>query len=160
MKFYLLLNYKIVIKNYIPENEDEAAYDEGVLQLTRDILSGNAPDLIDLSNIDYQRYSGSGMFEDLYPYIHQDKEFKNRNLNQNILKLLLDNYNLSEEGALEINALKDDYEYSLQLEALVNGEVYQSQSEIEQQEEEEAEKYSDLEDILPEEEEYLNGIGD
>ena len=60
----------------------------------------------------------------------------------------------------EINALKDDYEYSLQLEALVNGEVYQSQSEIEQQEEEEAEKYSDLEDILPEEEEYLNGIGD
>ena len=79
---------------------------------------------------------------------------------QNILKLLLDNYNLSEEGALEINALKDDYEYSLQLEALVNGEVYQSQSEIEQQEEEEAEKYSDLEDILPEEEEYLNGIGD
>ena len=98
-------DYKIVIKNYIPENEDEAAYDEGVLQLTRDILSGNAPDLIDLSNIDYQRYSGSGMFEDLYPYIHQDKEFKNRNLNQNILKLF------EEDGAL----------YALPSKYIVNG---------------------------------------
>lgn len=80
---------------------------------------------------------------------------------QNILKILQDKYSLSEEGAWEINALKNDYEYSLQLEALVNGEVYQSQSEIEQQEEEEAEEaeYSDLEDLLPEEEEYLNDSG-
>lgn len=81
---------------------------------------------------------------------------------QNILKILQDKYSLSEEGAWEINALKDDYKYSLQLEALVNGEVYLSQSEIEQQEEEEAEEeaeYSDLEDLLPEEEEYLNDSG-
>ena len=78
---------------------------------------------------------------------------------QNILKILEEKYSLSEEGAWEINALKSDYEYSLQLEALVNGEVYLSQSEMEQQEEEEAEEeaeYSDLEDLLPEEEEYLN----
>lgn len=78
---------------------------------------------------------------------------------QNILKILEEKYSLSEEGAWEINALKSDYEYSLQLEALANGEVYLSQSEIERQEEEEAEEeaeYSDLEDLLPEEEEYLN----
>lgn len=81
---------------------------------------------------------------------------------QKILKILQDKYSLSEEGAWEINALKDDYKYSLQLEALVNGEVYLSQSEIERQEEEETEEeaeYSDLEDLLPEEEEYLNDSG-
>lgn len=81
---------------------------------------------------------------------------------QNILKILQDKYSLSEEGAWEINALKDDYAYSLQLEALVNGEIYQTQAEIERQEAEEAEEeaeHSDLEDILPEEEEYLNDSG-
>ncbi len=78
---------------------------------------------------------------------------------QKILQILQDKYSLSEEGAMEINALKDDYEYSLRLEALVNGEVYQSQSEIEQQEEETESEYSDLEDLLPEEEEYLNDSG-
>lgn len=76
---------------------------------------------------------------------------------QSILKMLQEEYGLSEAGALEINALESDYEFSLQLEALVNGEVYQSEEELEQQQEEEAEKYDGLEDILPEEEEYLNG---
>lgn len=75
---------------------------------------------------------------------------------QSILELLQGGYGLSEAGAMEINALESDYEFSLQLEALVNGEAYQSEEEMEQQQEEEAEKYADLEDILPEEEEYLN----
>ena len=80
---------------------------------------------------------------------------------RNILDILQEKYALSEEGALEINAIKSDYEYSLQLEALVNGETYQSQSEIAQQEEEaEEQAFPELEDLLPEEEEYLNGSGD
>lgn len=79
---------------------------------------------------------------------------------QTILGILQENYSLSEEGALEINALESDYEYSLQLEALVNGEVYQSQAELEQQEEEEAANLPDLEDMLPEEEEYFNDSSD
>lgn len=103
--------YKIVIKNYIPEDKEyeEIDFDEAVSLLTRDILTGNAPDLIDLSGIDYARYSGSGMFEDLYPYIRQDEEFQNRNLNQTILKLF------EEDGALyalpsgyKINALASE----------------------------------------------------
>lgn len=79
---------------------------------------------------------------------------------QTILGILQENYNLSEEGALEINALESDYEYSLQLEALVNGDVYQSQAELEQQEEEENVNLPDLEDMLPEEEEYFNDSTD
>lgn len=79
---------------------------------------------------------------------------------QSILRILQEQYALSEVGALEINAIKSDYEYSLQLEALVNGETYQSQAEIVQQEEEAAQAFPELEDLLPEEEEYLNGSGD
>lgn len=79
---------------------------------------------------------------------------------QNILKILQEGYSLSEEGAIEINALESDYEYSLQLEALVNGTVYQSQAELEQQEEEETANFPDLEDMLPEEEEFFNDSSD
>lgn len=79
---------------------------------------------------------------------------------QNILNILQEQYSLSESGALEINAIDSDYEYSLQLEALVGGEVYQSAEEIRQLEEEEAANLPELEDMLPEEEEYLNGSSD
>ena len=79
---------------------------------------------------------------------------------QNILRILQENYSLSEAGALEINAIESDYEYSLRIEALVNGEIYQSQTEIEEQQEDEAAKYPELEDMLPEEEEYFNDSSD
>ena len=78
---------------------------------------------------------------------------------QGILGILQDQYALSEAGASEINAIESDYEYSLQLEALVNGETYQSQAEMQLQEEEAAQAFPELEDLLPEEEEYLNGSG-
>ncbi len=76
-----------------------------------------------------------------------------------ILKILQEEYALSESGAIEINALESDYEFSLQLEALAAGEVYQSEEEIARQEEEAASDIPELEDMLPEEEEYLNDSG-
>ena len=79
---------------------------------------------------------------------------------QRILEILGERYALSEAGALEINAIRSDYEYSLQLEALVNGEAYQSEAETKQQEEEAEQAFPELEDMLPEEEEHLNGSGD
>ncbi len=79
---------------------------------------------------------------------------------QAILDILQGQYGLPEAGALEINAIESDYKYSLQLEALVNGEGYQSQAEAEAQQEETAAQFSTLEDLLPEEEEYLNDSGD
>lgn len=79
---------------------------------------------------------------------------------QRLLEILQEQYGVSEAGAIEINAIKTDYEYSLQLEALVNGGTYQNQSEIQEQEEEAAQTLPELEDMLPEEEEYLDGSGD
>lgn len=79
---------------------------------------------------------------------------------QGILATLMEQYGVSEAGALEINAIEGDYEYSLQLEALVNGEGYQSQAEEEKEQEEAAAAYPELEDMLPGEEEFLDDSGD
>ena len=75
--------YRIQAKTYLNEN---TGYDEAITEFTKDILS-NPPDLIKLDGLDYARYSESGIFEDLYPFMQKDEEFKNRNLNKNILKL-------------------------------------------------------------------------
>lgn len=78
---------------------------------------------------------------------------------QSILTILQEQYSLSEEGALEINAIEEDYEYSLQLEALAGGEVYQSQTEMEREQEEAASAFPELEDMLPGEEEFMDVSG-
>lgn len=75
--------YRIQVKTYL---NDEVDFDEAITLFTKDILS-NPPDIISLEALDFARYTGSGVFEDLYPYIEKDEEFKNRNLNKNILKL-------------------------------------------------------------------------
>ena len=71
--------------------DEDADYDEIISKFNNDILSGEGPDLIDLTSLDYSRYEGTGLFEDLYPYINSDPEFSKRNFNQNILKLFEQN---------------------------------------------------------------------
>ncbi len=58
--------YRITVKEY--GNVD---YETGRTQLNNDITSGNCPDIIDVSGIDYNLYSGKGVFEDLYPYMEK-----------------------------------------------------------------------------------------
>ena len=82
-------DYKIVIRDYSADSD--ADYDEIINSFHNDILSGDGPDLIDLSSLDYSRYAESGLFEDLYPYMKADAEFSGKNLNQNVLKLLEQN---------------------------------------------------------------------
>lgn len=77
-------NYKVVIKEYLT---DDVEYDAGIAEFNNDILSGNGPDLIDLSSLDISSYAGKGLFEDLYTYIENDAEFSKKNLNESVLKL-------------------------------------------------------------------------
>lgn len=56
--------YHISVKEYVQED-----YESGMLQFQADLASGNGPDLIDFSNLDYSMYAGKGVFEDLYPYM-------------------------------------------------------------------------------------------
>ena len=63
--------YHITVKSY---NTDD--YTTGVTQFNNDIVSGTGPDIIDITNIDYNQYASMGVFEDLYPYM--DKAGINR----------------------------------------------------------------------------------
>lgn len=63
--------YHITVKSY---NTDD--YTTGVTQFNNDIVSGTGPDIIDITNIDYNQYASMGVFEDLYPYM--DKTGINR----------------------------------------------------------------------------------
>ncbi len=80
-------NYKIVIKEYLDYNDENFDYDASITKFNNDILSGNGPDLIDLSSLDFSQYEGSGLFADLYEYIRKDEDFSKLNLNENIIKL-------------------------------------------------------------------------
>ncbi len=59
--------YRITVKEY--QTDD---YTSGIAQFNNDLASGNCPDIINLSNLDFARYASKGVFEDLYPYMEKD----------------------------------------------------------------------------------------
>lgn len=75
--------YRIEIKEYMQMNDD---YEAGLTQMNSDIVSGNMPDIIDVSNGTTQQYATKGLLEDLYPYLDNDAELKRENYLPNILK--------------------------------------------------------------------------
>lgn len=59
--------YHISVKEYSTDD-----YMTGLTQFNNDITSGNGPDIIDISNIDYKQYVSKGVLENLYPYMEKD----------------------------------------------------------------------------------------
>lgn len=72
--------YHISVKEYATED-----YMAGLTQFNNDITSGNGPDIIDISNIDYKQYASKGVLENLYPYMEKDGIRKEEYL-ENVLK--------------------------------------------------------------------------
>ncbi len=58
--------YRITVKEY-----GSTDYEAGKMQFNNDITGGNCPDIIDVSQIDYNVYAAKGVFEDLYPYMEK-----------------------------------------------------------------------------------------
>lgn len=57
--------YKIEVVNYENQEDPEKAF-------ANDIIAGNIPDIIDVSNVDLDNYIGKGILEDLTPYLEKD----------------------------------------------------------------------------------------
>lgn len=72
--------YRINVKEYASED-----YETGLTQLNADLTTGNCPDIIDLSSIDFAQYANKGILEDLYPYMEKSNINKEDYLD-NILK--------------------------------------------------------------------------
>lgn len=73
--------YRIQPKEYMTDD-----YEAGLSQLNSDIVSGNAPDIIDLSGGSVNQYIEKGVLEDLYPYFDKDSELKKENYVQSVFK--------------------------------------------------------------------------
>lgn len=73
--------YRIQPKEYSTDD-----YEAGLAQLNSDIISGKAPDIIDLSSSGVKQYMEKGVLEDLYPYFEKDSEVKKENYVQSVLK--------------------------------------------------------------------------
>jgi ABC-type glycerol-3-phosphate transport system substrate-binding protein len=73
--------YRIHVNEYGSED-----YTAGLAQLNSDIISGNSPDIIDLSNGSTQQYIEKGILEDLYPFMEKDTELKREDYLENVLK--------------------------------------------------------------------------
>lgn len=61
--------YRIEIKDYSSE-------EDAVTKMNADIVAGNVPDIMCLSNLPVEQYIEKGMLEDLTPYVEKDAEIK------------------------------------------------------------------------------------
>ncbi|MBD5547895.1 MAG: extracellular solute-binding protein [Lachnospiraceae bacterium] len=60
----------------VPYYTGENGFEEGMEHLKLDIIRGKAPDIIDVSEIDYAVYSDKGVLADLYGFMQNDEECK------------------------------------------------------------------------------------
>lgn len=63
--------YTVEIIDYSQYNTDDMP-EAGVLRLNLDIISGNAPDIIDLTGLPLAQYEGMGLLEDLTAYFDRE----------------------------------------------------------------------------------------
>lgn len=79
---------KIVIVDYSSVGTDaETPFSEMVNNLNTDIVSGNAPDIILVSqDLKYNSYVAKGVFEDMTPYLENDSDIGKDDLLPNVLE--------------------------------------------------------------------------
>ncbi len=78
--------YEVEIRNYAGEN---TVYSEpGIDQLSMDIISGESPDLINISNrgLPVRNYVAMGLLEDLAPYLEQSENLSREDFLPNVVE--------------------------------------------------------------------------
>lgn len=79
--------YRIEVLDYSQYNTDDD-YEAGLTKLTTEIMAGNVPDLLCLSQLPYEQLASKGLLEDLYPYIEADGEFAREDFFPNVMAAL------------------------------------------------------------------------
>ena len=75
--------YRVEIIDYYSKAGN---YDDGLEQLKLDVITGKAPDIIDVSNIDYDMFAEKGVLADLYEFMQEDEECRADMLMPSVLK--------------------------------------------------------------------------
>lgn len=68
--------YWIEVKTYCLDFTDQALAQEARIQMMLDLVSGNGPDLMETSFLDFNLLATKGIVEDLYPYLEEDPDLK------------------------------------------------------------------------------------
>lgn len=79
--------YHISIKQYIDYNNwTENSRSEAITNMNNDLISGNGPDIMDLSQLDVSQLAAKGVFEDLTPFLEQSSVINREDYLENILE--------------------------------------------------------------------------
>ncbi len=78
--------YRIEVKEYYTDYSAEDAYTNAVQRMNSDIVSGQCPDIIDISTGNVQSYISKGVVADLYPFMDKDEEINREDYLESILK--------------------------------------------------------------------------
>lgn len=79
--------YEVQIIDYSQYNTAENP-NGGLTRLNLDIVSGNAPDIIDLSSLPRDQFEKGGLLEDLYPFIESDDSLSKTEFVSPVIKAL------------------------------------------------------------------------
>lgn len=79
--------YEVQIIDYSQYNTAENP-NGGLTRLNLDIVSGNAPDIIDLSSLPRDQFEKAGLLEDLYPFIESDDSLSETEFVSPVIKAL------------------------------------------------------------------------
>ncbi len=75
--------YRVELVEYMDQTGD---YDKAVEQLKLDVVTGTAPDIIAVSEMDYSMFSEKGVLADLYDFMRDDEECSKSMLVQSVVK--------------------------------------------------------------------------
>jgi len=78
--------HNIIVKDYSLFNTDENS-DAGLLRLNTEIITGNAPDIIELGSLPRRTFISKGLLVDLYPFLDADPVLSRDCLLESIIKL-------------------------------------------------------------------------
>ena len=77
--------YRIEVTDYSEYGVDANGNSLGATKLNTEILSGNVPDMLCLSGLNYRQLANKGILEDLYPYMDADPELQRSDFFPNVL---------------------------------------------------------------------------
>ena len=82
--------YKVELTEYFPyaQNVTDEEWDNAILNLNTRIISGDMPDILDMSNLSVQIYQSKGLLEDLYPYMEHDPEIRKEDYFENVFEAI------------------------------------------------------------------------
>ena len=79
------LTHRIRVTDYAEFNTDDDR-EAGLTRLSAEIISGSVPDILDVTNLPFNRYAAKDLLIDLYDLIDSDPQFSRSDFMENVLR--------------------------------------------------------------------------